>query len=183
VRVNWVKKTKRVQWLGQPLIPLIVLPDDWPAGVPFPARPAYWPDGLHYPPIGNSWAPTAPSWWLDGEKLGNLPKWPPPPPQGWPASFPWPIPPTKVRNSVACEDVCEAQFGTKGTTPNTHGLNGCKTVCKAAEEAKPPDITHTATFRPTTTTPTSTAPSKPSVLPWVIGIGAAAGVVWLIVSG
>jgi len=177
---------------GQPqpqlTFPLLTLtPLGWPPGVPYPPpKPSWWPDGLNYPPVGDSWAPVPPGWW---NLSPNPLPWPPPKPDGWP-TFPYPLPPTALASVMSCDQVCDAQFGTKGTTPNQTALDVCKKGCSTA--ATPPPLTFPIgpqNLRPlppdTGTAPSTgtTSTPKSSVVPIVLGLAALGGVAWLLMRG
>lgn len=178
-----------VRWIdsgtvGQPIFPIQILPAGWPAGVPMPAKPAWWPDGLMYPPVGTSWAPQAPVWWSTSP---SLPNWPPPQPVGWP-NFPWPIPPAAATQMLPCDALCEAQFGTKGTTPAPHALHACKETCKLAGGATRtstiPGVIPSSQLRPTSPETATTTEKKESNTGFiVVGVLAVAAIAAYVVFG
>lgn len=174
-----------VRWLGQDVFPIFTLPPiNWPAGVTYPpAKPDWWPQGLQYPPIGEAWPATAPPWWKVGEQTGSLPKWPPPKPDNWPNNFPWPVPPTTVTNSLSCSDICSAQFGDKGTTPDANLLAACNTACQQVQFKVPSQAFVQPTTTTTTTTPTAAKKSGPSAGLVIVGVLALVGIGALVLSG
>lgn len=165
--LTWVNE---FEFLGQPT------PTGWPAsaGAFPPPKPLWWPDGLAYPPIGDAWATTAPSWWTLGNQAGNLPNWPPPKPDNWPANFPWPVPPSTLQATMPCADLCDARFGDKGTTPNAQTLIQCKLSCQIAATHPEGAPTQPGGFQvaPQTTSP-ALAPAKKtsSAAPILIVLG------------
>lgn len=166
-----------------PSFPFPVLaPVGWPAGVAYPpSKPSWWPVGLQYPPIGTGWPTSEPAWWTAAG--ASLPNWPPPPPTGWPAGFPWPVPPESVKNSMSCNDLCDAQFGPKGTMANSAALISCKLACGPLPGGGLPSggaqTQPLIPLRPTPAAqPTTTTAAKPSVLPLVLAGAAAIGLGW-----
>jgi hypothetical protein len=163
---------------------LILVPTGWPQGVDYPPpKPAYWPDGLAYPPIGDFGS--VPTWWTTAQQSGaSLPNWPPPKPDNWPNTFPWPVPPTTVTTMLSCEQICEAQFGPKGTNQDFHGLNVCKMLCHPLPPppggGTPSQPLVPGQFRPLPEpgAPATTTAPKTNVLPLLIAGAAVIGLGW-----